>query len=58
MSGPSHGSPVGDSLWNENDQSSTPALSATRRAVSSSWSWYGSPSSRMRAGSEWAVKTT
>ena len=25
MSGPSHGSPVGDSLWNENDQSSTPA---------------------------------
>ena len=21
MSGPSHGSPVGDSLWNENDQS-------------------------------------
>ena len=31
MSGPSHGSPVGDSLWNENDQSSSPARSATRR---------------------------
>ena len=36
MSGPSHGSPVGDSLWNENDHSSTPAFSATRRDVSSS----------------------
>ena len=58
MSGPSHGSPVGDSLWNENDQSSTPAASATSRDVSSSWSRYGSPSSRMRAGSECAVKTT
>ena len=58
MSGPSHGSPVGDSLWNENDQSSTPASSATSAEVSSSWSRYGSPISRMRAGSEWAVKTT
>ena len=35
-----------------------PARSATRRAVSRSCSWYGSPSSRMRAGSECAVKTT
>ena len=58
MSGPSQGSPVGDSLWNANDQSSTPAASATSRDVSSSDSRYGSPVSRMRAGSEWAVKTT
>src|SRR5579884_1248083 len=30
MSGPSHGSPVGDSLWNEKLQSSMPARSETR----------------------------
>ena len=51
MSGPSHGSPVGDSLWNENDQSSSArALARRAGAVSSSWSLYGSPSSRIRAG--------
>src|SRR6266508_3853024 len=58
MSGPSHGSPVGDSLWNENDQSLTSAASATSREVSSSCSLYGSPRSRIRAGSECAVNTT
>src|SRR5262245_3445826 len=58
MSGPSHGSPVGDSLWNEKLHVSRPARSATSREVSSSCSSYGSPSSRMRAGSECAVKTT
>ena len=58
MSGPSHGSPVCDSLWNENDQSATRARSATSADVSRSWSRYGSPDSRMRAGSECAVKTT
>ena len=34
----SQGSPVGDSLWNENDQSCRPAASATSLEVSSSWS--------------------
>ena len=58
MSGPSHGSPVCDSLWKENDQSPTTRRSATSAEVSSSSSRYGSPASRMRAGSEWAVKTT
>ena len=38
MSGPSHGSPVGDSLWNEKLHSDRPAASATSREVSSSWS--------------------
>ena len=42
----------------ENVHSWTPARSATRRAVSSSSSRYGSPSSRIREGSECAVKTT
>ena len=36
MSGPSQGTPVGDSDWNENDHSSTAARSATSREVSSS----------------------
>ena len=58
MSGPSHGSPVGLSLWNANDQSEMPACSATSRDVSSSWSRYGSPSARIRSGRLWAVKTT
>ena len=58
MSGPSHGSPVGDSLWNEKLHVASPAASATRRDVSSSWSRYGSPVSRIRAGNECAVKTT
>ena len=35
MSGPSHGSPVGDSLWKAKLQSPTPAAPATRRLVSS-----------------------
>src|SRR5947208_2130830 len=52
MSGPSQGSPVADSLWNENDQSSRFARSATRREVSSSWFLYGSPSARIRSGCE------
>src|SRR5436305_5660145 len=38
MSGPSQGSPVELALWNANDQSDTPARSATRRDVASSWS--------------------
>ena len=50
MSGPSHGSPVGDSLWKEKLHSDRPAASATSRDVSSSWSRYGSPASRIRAG--------
>src|SRR5205823_6213346 len=60
MSGPSHGSPVSDSLWKENDHSpgSRPARSATSREVSRSWPLYGSPSARIRSGSECAVKTT
>ena len=45
MSGPSHGSPVGDSLWYENDQSVDAGARRRRaRAVSSSCSSYGSPS--------------
>ena len=58
MSGPSHGSPVADSDWNENDQSATPRAVGDETLVSSSCSWYGSPSARMRAGRECAVNTT
>ena len=35
MSGPSQGSPVADSLWNEKDQLASAARSATSREVSS-----------------------
>ena len=58
MSGPSHGSPVGDSLWKANDHSTIAARSTTSRDVSSRASAYVSPDSRIRAGSECAVKTT
>ena len=41
MSGPSHGTPVGDSDWNENDHlSPSAARSATAEDVSSSCSSY------------------
>ena len=45
MSGPSQGSPVGDSVWNENDHSPGPRPAATSCDVSSSCPRYGSPSS-------------
>src|SRR5262245_28161930 len=58
MSGPSHGSPVRLSLWKANDHDSSCARSAISWDVSSSWSLYGSPSARIRAGRLCAVKTT
>ena len=59
MSGPSHGSPVGDSLWNENHQSRRRRQPRRRAARSrAAGPCTGRPASRIRAGSECAVKTT
>ena len=59
MSGPSHGSPVLRlALEGERPVAELPAIRDQTRKSRAARPRYVSPASRMRAGSEWAVKTT
>ena len=58
MSGPSQGSPVGEALWKENDQSRDAGALGDEPRRLEQLVHVGSPASTIRLGSECAVKTT